>query len=81
VKPRPTITSPFPPETFPWPDGAPVRPPAQSNVDLPVKLAALPCASTMPTCRSCNIVSVRITIRSASSAVAPSAIRSSPRSP
>ena len=55
--------------------GRPTRPPAQSKVRVPVKLAALPCASTMPTWRSCSIVSLRMMIRSASSAVAPCAMR------
>jgi len=66
---------------LPWPVGAPTRPPAQSKVEVPLKLAAVPRASTIPTCRSWSMVSVRITMRSASSAVAPWAIRSSPRSP
>ena len=80
-KPRPTMTTPFPPSTVARPVGAPTRPPAQSNVRVPVKLAALPRASTMPTCRSWSIVSVRMMMRSASSAVAPWAISSSPSSP
>ncbi len=79
--PRPTITSPLPPARFPLPLGAPTRPPPQSKVVFPVKLAAFPLASTMPTCRSWSMVSVRMIVRSASSAVAPWAIRSSPRSP
>jgi hypothetical protein len=66
---------------LPVPPGAPTLPPAQSNVLPPLKLAALPRASTMPTWRSWSIVSVFITSRSACSAVAPFAISSRPRSP
>ena len=81
LKPRPTSTCPLPPAMLPFPPGAPTRPPLQSKVLSPLKLAALPRASTMPTWRSWSIVSVFITARSASSAVEPEARSSSPRSP
>ena len=45
---------------------------------FPLKLAALPRASTMPTCRSGSIVSVFMTARSACSAVAPPAMQLEP---
>jgi hypothetical protein len=63
------------------PSGRPTRPPDQSNVVVPLKLAELPRASTIPACRSCSDGSLRVRMRSASSAVAPSAISSRPRSP
>ena len=69
------------PATLPLPPGRPPAPRSSRRWCSPLKLAALPRASTMPTWRSCSIVSVRITVRSASSAVAPSASSSSPRSP
>ena len=80
AKPRPTITCPFPAATM-SPPGVSVRPPAQSKHESPVQLAALPCASTMPTCRCARRVSPRITMRRASGALAPRAISSSPWAP
>src|SRR5438445_435271 len=80
AKPRPTITCPFPAATM-SPPGVSVRPPAQSKHESPVQLAALPCASTMPTCRCARRVSPRITMRSASGALAPRAISPSPCAP
>src|SRR6266576_3030508 len=48
AKPRPTITSPLPPDR---PTACPpTLPPAQSKHESPVQLAALPPPSTIPTC-------------------------------